>query len=375
MTEPGRFRLEGLGLQVRLLLSLTAVMTICLVVVFVVGWLSAPLFFTTHLDNLVRSGVDLQLLRKELEEGFEFAWVLGAGWALVLGLAVAFALSFYVSRRITDPISHLADVAANLARGRVQRAEPLGIPELDRLAVSFNAMADSLAEVEQRRSELIADLGHELRTPLTVLTGYLEGLADGSVRAEPELFERLGREVSRLKRLVADLQELSRVEAGALRLELRALQPHAVVQELVDRFADQLPEEGPSLLNRVAADAPTVWADPDRLEQVLINLISNAVRHTPAGGQVSVESAVEGEHLCLSVRDTGVGIAPENLPHLFERFWRADKSRSRVSGGSGIGLTIVQRLVELHGGEVAVESKLGEGSRFSFTLPRGTAVK
>ncbi len=363
-------KIDNLNLQVRLLVAFAVVMVVCLTVFFVVGWVAAPVFFAAHLDELARAGADLSVVRRDLEAGFEFAWMMGAACALVVGLLVAGGLSLYVSRRILDPIRRIGEVTVRFAGGRFdERAPRVGIPELDRLADAFNQMAESLAGVERRRTELLGDLSHELRTPLTVLGGYLEGLSDASIAPEPFLFERLGREVNRLRRLVADLGELSRVEAGSLPLECSAVKLHALVTEVVQKFGDQIPEDGPFLNNQIPETAPAVWADPDRIVQVLNNLIGNAVRHTPPGHQITVYCTDREDRLQIAVRDTGSGIAADHLPHVFERFWRADPSRSRASGGSGIGLTIVKRIVELHGGEVAVESKPGVGSTFSFTLP------
>ncbi|MBC8123431.1 MAG: HAMP domain-containing histidine kinase [Gemmatimonadaceae bacterium] len=363
-------KIDNLNLQVRLLVAFGLVMMVCLTVFFVVGWAAAPVFFAAHLDELARTGVDLSVVRRDLEAGFEFAWMMGAACALIVGLLVAGSLSLYVSRRILDPVRRIGEVTVRFARGRFdERAPRVGIPELDRLADSFNQMAESLADVERRRTELLGDLSHELRTPLTVLGGYLEGLSDASIAAEPFLFERLGREVNRLRRLVADLGELSRVEAGSLHLEYSAIEMHALVSEVIQKFGDQIPEDGPFIENQISETAPAVWADPDRIVQVLTNLVGNAVHHTPPGNQISIYCTCQEDRLQIAVRDTGSGIAADHLPHVFERFWRADPSRSRASGGSGIGLTIVKRIVELHSGEVAVESKPGVGSTFWLTLP------
>jgi signal transduction histidine kinase len=236
-------------------------------------------------------------------------------------------------------------------------------------------MAVSLEGVERRRRELVSDLTHELRTPLTVLRGYLEELAEGRIEATPTVYQQLARETRRLERLINDLQELSKAEAGYLPIKLQAFDLRPLLESLVQKFSDQLLEEGPTLHLDCPERLPKVLADPDRVEQVLVNLIGNAIAHTKVGAIV-VRAWTESEapktgvrRLWIAVTDTGVGIAPENLPHVFERFWRAEKSRNQQGGGTGIGLAISQRLVELQGGRIEVESELGRGSTFRFSLP------
>lgn len=362
--------IQNLSLQMRLLFAFLLVMAVCLTVFFVVGWLVAPQFFEAHLDQLAGAGANLTAVREDIEAGFDFAWTMSAVCSLIVGLAVAGLLSLYVSRRIFQPLVRLSAVADQFATGRLQvRTEKVGIPEIDALGRSFNEMAESLQDVERRRLDLIGDLTHELRTPLTVLGGYLEGITDGSIDGSPELFERLNREILRLRRLVNDLQELSRVEAGAVPLHLQEVQLASLVEEVIETVRMQVPEEGPLLTSRIAPTAPPVYGDPDRIRQVLINLLGNAVRYTPEG-QITVTCQISEKSVRVAVQDTGIGIADADLSHVFDRFWRADRSRSRSSGGSGIGLTIVRQLVERHGGAVEVHSRLGAGSTFAFTLPR-----
>jgi signal transduction histidine kinase len=361
--------IRKLSLQVRLLISFLMVMAICLLVFFVVGWLAAPQFFGAHLNQLVGSGANLSAVRNDLEEGFEFAWRMGAICALVVGSIVAILLSLYVSQRVFLPLQQLRLVTEKFAEGAWQeRTHPVGIPEIDQLGTSFNDMAERLEGTERRRLELIGDLTHELRTPLTVLEGYLEGLTDSSIEGSPELFTRLKRETNRLRRLVNDLQELSRVEAGIVPLRLQPTAVAPLVEEVIEKIQLQIPEEGPTLQSTLPKNLPQVLADPDRLEQILINLISNAVRYTEVG-KITVSSQYLDKTLHIAVQDTGIGISEPDLTHVFERFWRADRSRSRASGGSGIGLAIVKSLVERHGGQIFVQSELDKGSTFTFTLP------
>jgi signal transduction histidine kinase len=198
--------------------------------------------------------------------------------------------------------------------------------------------------------------------------GYLEELADGRIEPSPELYLRLVRETRRLERLIHDLQELSKAEAGYLSIDLQKVNLRPLLKSLIDRFADQLLEEGPVLQLDCPAELPAVLADIDRLEQVLVNLLGNAIRYTEKGS-ITVKAWKEHSQVWIAAIDTGVGIAKEDLPYVFERFWRADRSRSSHSGGTGIGLAIARRLVELQGGRMEVESELGKGSTFRFCLP------
>ena len=231
-------------------------------------------------------------------------------------------------------------------------------------------MAENLERTESLRRQLIGDVSHELRTPLTAIKGSLEALIDGVLPAEPETFEQIYQEADRLQRLVNDLQELSRVEAGALKLELQPLLLADLLKAATIPLDRQYSEKGVELVVNLPNDLPEVLADADRLSQVLFNLIGNALQYTPVGGQVTVAARRQGDEVQVSVKDTGIGIAADQLPYVFDRFYRADRSRSRVSGGSGIGLTIARHLVEIHHGRIWVESPgEGKGSTFTFTLP------
>ncbi|MEO1592048.1 MAG: ATP-binding protein, partial [Cyanobacteria bacterium J06632_22] len=238
-------------------------------------------------------------------------------------------------------------------------------------------MASDLETVEQRRRDLVSDLTHELRTPLTIVRGYLEGLSDGTVPNTPEMYGRLIRETTRLQRLVDDLQELSKLEASHLPIQIQTIELAPLLQQVVHRFAGQISETRALKLELSLPETlPSVAADPARVEQVLVNLLSNALRYT-AAGKIRVTAQPQPSkaptHLWVQVTDTGMGIAPEDLPRVFERFWRADPSRNRNSGGTGIGLAICKRLVELQGGHIQVDSALGQGSTFSFSLPLAVA--
>ncbi|MEO1621346.1 MAG: ATP-binding protein [Cyanobacteria bacterium J06632_3] len=316
-------------------------------------------------------------------EGFEDAWVRGMLWSIVLGGSTAGGISYWLSRRIIRPLLRMETVTRQFAAGDFSsRVPPLEIPEFDRLGHSFNRMADDLEGVEQRRRELVGDLTHELRTPLTIVRGYLEGLADGAIAPNADTYHRLVSETERLQRLVDDLQQLSQLEAGYLPIETQQMAIAPLVRKITGRFADQLLNSDTLQLTvDISSDLPAVLGDPARIEQVLVNLLSNALRHT-ARGEVNVRAYLETQrkgiqsdgYVWVAVSDTGTGIAEDDIPHVFERFWRADRSRDRSSGGSGIGLAICRRLIELQGGQIAVQSQLDVGSTFSFSLPIATIV-
>ena len=221
------------------------------------------------------------------------------------------------------------------------------------------------------RRRLIGDVSHELRTPLTAIKGSMEGLMDGVLPATQETYQQIHAEADRLNRLVDDLQELSRVEAHAYELDIRPVDVSALVQTVTKRLAPQAESKRISLDLDLAPDLPRVLADEDRAVQVLTNLTGNALQYTPEDGRMTIAAERMNNEVQISVRDTGIGIPPEHLPHIFDRFYRADKSRSRrAGGGSGIGLTIARALVEAHGGRIWVESAgEGQGSTFTFTLP------
>jgi signal transduction histidine kinase len=230
-------------------------------------------------------------------------------------------------------------------------------------------MATDLEGVEQRRRDLVSDLTHELRTPLTIVRGYLEGLADGTVDADPELYQRLADEATRLQRLVNDLQELSKLEAGYLPIQAQTVDLCPLLEGLVRTFTDQFAsKDGVEIKLHCPADLPAPHADPARVKQIVINLVSNALRYTHEGS-VTITAWYQPGRVYISIVDTGIGIADDDLPSVFERFWRADRSRNRNSGGTGLGLTICRRLVEIQGGEITVKSELGQGSEFTFWLP------
>lgn len=286
-------------------------------------------------------------------------------------LAAAVVVSLFVSRRIVEPLQELSFTSQRLARGYYhERTSIRSDDELADLSQSINQLAEALEQTEQRRLALLADVAHELRTPLTTIEGYMEGLIDGVIRPEDRIFAMIQHEAVRLKWLIEELALLSRAEAGQLRVTLRPTALPRLFEHVAAQFQPQFNSKHVQLMWKLPPDLPLIMADADRLEQIIINLLSNALRYTPAGGSVTLSAEAHDFFVQIGVRDTGIGIAAEHLPHIFERFYRVDKSRARQSGGTGIGLTITRHLVYAQGGEIWVDSDgAGHGATFYVTLP------
>jgi signal transduction histidine kinase len=288
--------------------------------------------------------------------------------AVVAGLG-AVLLILGLSRRILAPVEALTVAVRRMEAGDLsQRVEVTSQDEIGELAQAFNSMADGLARLEELRCNMVTDVAHELRTPLSNIRGYLEALQDGVVEPERHIIDSLHEEAMLLHHLVDDLQELSLAEAGHLKLER---QPVALA-DIVDRAVEAVRPRAEAEEIRLQVDLPEdllVDVDPQRIGQVLRNLLENALLHTLPGGEIAVAARTGGQWVEVSVRDTGSGITAEDLPYVFERFYRADKSRSRATGGAGLGLAIARQLVEAHGGRIWVESTQGEGTTFTFALP------
>lgn len=328
-----------------------------------VAWLG-PHWAATADDSMIE-------MERATNAIFTLAMVQALAISSGAAILVAVVVSLAASRRIAQPLERLLIAAQRIAAGHYRERAPVqGDYELARLAAQFNTMAAALADAEQRRVALIGDVAHELRTPLATIAGYVEGMLDGVVEPDDGTWALVLDEVNRLRRLAGDLQELSRVEAGQVALHLTAVAPAALSAAAVARLEPQFAEKGVALRVQVPADLPLVNVDLDRALQVLINLLGNALHYTPSGGEVIVRAMQADDAVQWEVRDTGIGIAAEHLPHLFERFYRVDKARARATGGAGIGLTICKALVELHGGRIwAASAGLGQGATFYVTLP------
>lgn len=304
--------------------------------------------------------------------------ILLAGF-LVAGIALC--TSVLLVRRFTRPLEDLTVAAEQMKEGKyTQRVSlPKNLDELGHLGLTFNEMADTieaditeLRRQDQVRRDLIANIAHDLATPLTAIQGFSEALADNVISdadGRQETALRIGREVQRLRRLVADIQQMSSLEAGHTKLDLAPLDMHAQVDETIAVITPECEQEGIDVHNDIQPSTPQVIADSDRITQVLLNLLDNARRHTPDGGTIRVGATLQGDYLRIWVSDTGIGIDPVDLPHIFERFYRADRSRTASTGGSGLGLSIVKAIITAHGGNIWAESTLGQGTCVTFTLP------
>jgi len=368
-----KFSFEGemtkLNLQTRLFFSHILVTIVGVTTSSIVGKFFSPRFFQIHVRELAGLGLSIRSANSQLLEVFEMAWNRGTFWSFLSGILAASILSFWLAKRIVQPLNQLEGIVDQFTNGQFDERMPnLAIPEFHRFAISFNRMAASLESVELQRREIIDDLTHELRTPLTIIRGRLEEIADGIIVATPKIYFRLILETKRLERLVNDLQELSQAETGNLSLNLQPHNLRSIFQPLIEKFADQLLDSKRVLCLDCPENLPLIIVDSDRIEQVLVNLLSNAIRHTPEG-LIKLQAWHDQDKVWVALIDTGSGIPPEELPHVFKRFWRSQKSRSRRYSGTGIGLAICHRLVELHGGEMFVESQLGVGSTFKFFLP------
>jgi len=292
-------------------------------------------------------------------------WVAAAAAVGIAGL-----LSVGLSQRILQPVQALTAAANRLEQGDLnQRVQVNRRDEIGTLAHAFNAMADGLQRQEQLRRHMVTDIAHELRTPLTNIRGYLEALQDGYMDASPAVIDSLHQESLLLHRLINDLQELSLAEAGQLKLDLQPVALTELVEPMVSAMRPQLNEKSLTLTTDLPPDLPLILADPARTGQVLRNLLQNAIVYTPERGRIAISAKVEGDELLIQVQDSGPGISPEHLLHLFDRFYRADESRNRATGGTGLGLAIVKVLVEGQRGRVWAESVPGEGARFWLALP------
>jgi histidine kinase len=360
----------------KLFLSYLGVILVGVTVLALATTITVPQAFSRHMAGGQGGGIGMMNggngmmseLYREFRASFADALLLAA---LAAG-GVAILVSLFLSRGITAPVRALTDASRDIADGQYSKRVAARSPdELGELAHSFNQMAEKLEQVEAMRRQLVGDVSHELRTPLSAIKGSMEGLIDGVLPATPETYQQIRQEADRLARLVDDLQELSRVEAGAYSLERHPLSVAKLVQAVLKRLAPQALTKNIVIHQEIPDDLPSVLVDADRITQVLVNLVGNALQYTPAGGDVTLSAERKAKEILIFVADTGIGIPAEHLPHLFTRFYRVDKSRSRqAGGGSGIGLTIARYMVEAHGGRIWAESQGdGKGSTFMFTLP------
>jgi signal transduction histidine kinase len=291
-------------------------------------------------------------------------------WGGLLASAVAIMLAFVLSRRVSAPVLALTMATRRLGKGDFsQRISLRAKGELGELTQAFNSMAGELERGEKLRQNMVADTAHELRTPLSNIRGYIEAIQDGMITADAATIRSLDEEVSLLSRLVDDLQELALADAGELKLARQAEDVGVLVGQIVAAQRAKAAAKGVAVSVKLPKRLPAVNIDAHRVSQVLRNILENAVAHTNRGDTITVSAGERGGWVEISVVDTGDGIPAEHLPYVFERFYRADRSRARATGGSGLGLTIAKYIVEAHGGSIEVESEPGKGSRFAFTVP------
>jgi len=324
-------------------------------------WTLVP--YQYHPERAAAERVFFQRIRRSL-------WLAGLAAALA-GLLI----SLILRRQVTRPLLQLDTAARRIAAGNLDERVPIETSdEFGHVAASFNEMAESLESGEKAKRRMIADIAHELRTPITVVRSALEGLRDGLIDPTQETFTSLHNRILLLGRLVGDLHQLALADAGRLSIQSMPLDVAQTIEGIVETIGVQAEDSGLALTATVTPDLPLVAADRHRIEQVLLNLLANAIRHTPEGGAISIEAAPADGGVRLSVCDTGPGIDPSDLPHIFDRFYRADASRTvdpgaPDEGNSGLGLPIAKALVEAHGGTIWAESEPGRGTCIRFTLP------
>jgi signal transduction histidine kinase len=319
-------------------------------------------------------GMTLLLVYLILGVGFEVFEIGDHWWELalagVLGAGIALVIARWVARGMTQPLRDMARAARRMETGDYsQRIETDSRDEVGKLADAFNRMSTELEGLELLRRELVANVSHELKTPISALRAHLENLLDGVEQPDPETLQIMLVQSERLGRLVDQLLDLSRLESGDVPLEREPVELAPLVSQVFSEIQVARPDPGVTLADELPGDLPSVFADRERVHQVLFNLLDNAVRFTPLGGRVTVTASSHNGSVDVVVADTGPGISSEHLPRVFERFYRVDQSRSRDDGGTGIGLAIARSVVEAHGGRIWADSEPGRGSAFTFELP------
>jgi len=316
--------------------------------------------------KIVAAGSPLPLMNTNFIASVDRALELAV---LVAGF-VAFVLAITLSGTILKPVRALTRAARQLEQGDLsQRVQIRRHDEIGDLAHAFDTMADSLERSEHLRRQLLSNVAHELRTPLTNIRGYLEAFLDQVITPDPAAISSIYEEAVLLSRLVTDLQDLALAEAGQLRLQRVHIALEDVITKAINALSLQAESKKITFSANIASDLPLVEADAQRIGQIMRNLLSNAIKYTPEQGEVQVSAQAMPGTVQVSVQDNGMGIAAEHLPYIFKHFYRADTSRTRETGGSGLGLAIVEQLVYAHGGHITVESCVGQGTCFIFTLP------
>ena len=367
-STPRRRRRPGIGL--RLLAAQAIVLVAGAATTAVVAAVVGPPLFREHLH---RAGVPMDSPEEvHAEEAYGYATVMSIGGALAVSALAALAVSFYVSRRLQRSITEVASAATDVSKGNydVRVSPPRLGDDFDALSTAFNQMASQLQSVDSTRQRLFGDLAHEIRTPVAVLEAYIEALEDGVRTLTPQTAAMLRDQTRRLVRFSNDLAALAKAEESAVSMSYDTIDVGRLTRQCVAAAQERYDTRGVALRVRLQQALPSLWADEQRLSQVLGNLLENALRHTPSGGLVEISCVRDGDRLSIAVADTGEGIAAEHVSRVFERFYRVDAARDRQHGGAGLGLAIAKALVEAHGGSIAVASaRPGAGATFTVDLP------
>jgi len=290
--------------------------------------------------------------------------------AVAVAVLVALVIGLLLARAFISPLRALTQAAQNIAQGHLeQEVRVTSKDEIGQLAAAFNRMSQEIARVNQLRRQMTADIAHDLRTPLTVIAGYVESMQEGVLEPSPERLSVIYSEIGQLQRLVGDLRMLTQADAGELTMHLQAIEPKSLLERAAAAFQHRAETQQVTLALEAGDGVPQVRVDEERMMQVLGNLLSNALRYTPQGGEIHLSAQRAGDRVVLAVADNGTGIPPEELPYIFERFRRADRSRHSETGETGLGLAIVKALVEAHGGTVSADSAPGEGTTVRIELP------
>ncbi|WP_135457157.1 ATP-binding protein [Mycobacterium sp. DL99] len=361
----------SVGLRTRLLSAQALVLVAGAGTTGLVAAIVGPPLFREHLHRAGVSGDSAEQMHAE--EAYVYATVISVGVASCVAILAALIVTWYFGRRLQKSLTQVSQAATAIADGHYDSRVPpahLG-DEFDSLASSFNQMAGRLEAVDASRRRLFSDLAHEIRTPVSVLEAYFEAIEDGVRALDPETVSMLRQQTHRLVRFADDAGALAKAEESPTTVTPVPVATDTLVAAAVAAAQDRFDDKGVTLSWRADESLPSLWADPHRLAQILGNLLDNALRHTPTGGRVTIDAGTAADRsVMLTVADTGEGIPAEHLPHVFERFYRADAARDRDHGGSGIGLAIVKALVEAHRGRISVSSS-GAGTTFTIILPTG----
>lgn len=358
------------GIGLRLLLTNLLVVVVGMTTTIVVAMMIGPPMIRKLMDRAVVPGANGS---HPYERAFREATAVSVSIALAVSALATMSLSWYFSRRAHRSAKALSRAASAVADGRydIRVASPGLGKEFDTVAGAFNKMAQQLGAIEDTRRQMLADLAHEIKTPVAVLEAYMEALEDDVQPLDDKTIATLRQQTQRLTRFSNDVTALAAAERRTTAIDARWTAPADVIGAALMAFAPRYRARGVTLTSRIAPDSPQLWADPERLGQVLANLLDNALRHTRSGGQVNVTLVYSDHSVVIAISDSGDGVAPEHLPRLFDRFYRVDAARDRQHGGAGIGLSIARALVEAHDGHIDAHSEgPGRGCTFRVTLPR-----